>query len=82
MPIDPLEGRLTAHRAVLAALVAASPDRNALLELLHDRSIMHDGQEDPGAVPTEAVRIEGALADEFRLLAEAVARQGQDGTAT
>jgi hypothetical protein len=81
MPSDPLEGRLTAHRAVLAALVAASPDRTALTALLQDRSVMRDGQEDPGAVPTEAVRIEGALADEFRLLAEAVARHDQDGAA-
>ncbi len=73
--IETLEGRLAAQRAVLAHLVALSVDRDRLLVLLEDRSIMREGQEDPGAVPTDALRIEGAMADEFRLLADEVRRQ-------
>lgn len=73
--LETLEGRLTAQRALLARLVALSADRDSLMALLEDRSVMRDGQEDPGAVPSDALRIEGALADEYRLLADAVRRQ-------
>lgn len=73
--LETLEGRITALRALLARLVANAADRDSLLALLDERSVMQDGQEDPGAVPSDAARIDGAQADEFRLLAEAVRRQ-------
>ena len=51
------EARLLAHRALLAEIIRLSaPDlRAALLDWLEDRSIPRDGQEDPGAVPSEVL---------------------------
>lgn len=77
--LEMLEGRLIAQRMLLARLVAQSPGHAALLAFLDDRSVMRDGQEDPGAVPTDALRIEGALADEFRLLAMEARRRTEPG---
>ena len=63
-PIDPrLEGRLLALRHILAQ-IAAGQTGDALLERL--LSAQADGQEDPGAVPTEAFALDGALAEEKR----------------
>lgn len=67
-----LEGRLLAHRQLLAALIRTLPEaaRAELMTLLQDRSVLSDGQEDPGAVPTDGLAVGLALADEFRLLTE------------
>lgn len=73
--LDILEGRLMAQRALLARLVVLSADRDSLLTLLDDSSLMQDGQEDPGAVPAKEARVAGARAEECRLLAEAVRRR-------
>lgn len=73
-----LEGRLLAHRRLLALILQSLPDprREALHDWLVGRSILHDGQEDPGAVPTEANAIALAVADEYRLLAEMLGNSG------
>jgi hypothetical protein len=76
--LDILEGRLSAQRALLARLVVRSADRDSLLAFLDDASLLQDGQEDPGAVPSDEARIAAARAEECRLLAEAVRRQPQD----
>lgn len=70
-----LEGRLLAHRRVLARLVALLPDaqRHALLDWMDGREVMFDGQEDPGAVPAEGLALSMGMADEFRLIAEMTA---------
>lgn len=67
-----LEGRMLAHRKLLAQLLAASPAsvRASIGIWLADRSTFHDGQEDPGAVPQAALALELALSDEFRKISE------------
>ncbi|WP_374645038.1 hypothetical protein [Tabrizicola sp.] len=71
-PSVALEGRMLAHRRLLVLLLQSlpAPRQAELAEWLADRSIPRDGQEDPGAVPSEAGAIDLALTDEFRLLAE------------
>ncbi len=63
-----LEGRLLAHRKLLARLLAGSPGplRAAIGEWLAEQEILNDGQEDPGAVPGEGLALELALSDELR----------------
>ncbi|MFN4128395.1 MAG: hypothetical protein ACK4GC_01040 [Paracoccaceae bacterium] len=70
-----LEARLSAHRRLLAQLIAHLPqaDRRALTDWIDTRTIMHDGQEDPGAVPVEDGAEALALADEYRLIADLAA---------
>lgn len=65
-----LEGRLLAHRALLAHLVALLPPGvgDAAREWLEERVIPMDGQEDPGAVPTGAAAGMESTADEYRQL--------------
>lgn len=67
-----LEGRLLAHRKLLARLLAGSPGpvRAAVGEWLAGQEILNDGQEDPGAVPGEGLALELALADELRRIAQ------------
>lgn len=67
-----LEGRLLAHRRLLARLMALLPDdgRAAILDWMDGRGIMFDGQEDPGAVPTEGLALSMGMADEFRFIAQ------------
>ena len=68
--MDPtVEGRLLALRQVLAMLVAGR-DRDGILAAL-DRAGA-DGQEDPGAVESGAFAVEGALAEERRMLAQEI----------
>ena len=66
-----LEGRILAHRRILSRLIAALPeqDRAPLLDWMSAREVMRDGQEDPGAVPTEGSALELAMADEFSRVA-------------
>ncbi len=71
--LETLEGRLLAQRKVIARLVAGLDRKagDALLEYLRDNSQIASAEEDPGSVPGEGLSIEGALADEMRLMAEA-----------
>jgi hypothetical protein len=71
--LEALEGRLAAHRKLLGAMVAAlGQNDTAIRQFLAEREVLHDGQEDPGAVPGAALDFELAMADEFRQIAEAV----------
>ncbi|WP_374374376.1 hypothetical protein [Tabrizicola sp.] len=67
-----LEGRILAHRRLLVELLRRLPDdvRAHLADWLDQHALYQDGQEDPGAVPGDAVALELARADEFRALAE------------
>lgn len=64
---ETLEGRILAHRKVLAILARhaaeTSPD---LLPALRELSEAGFHEEDPGAVPGDGYSIEGALVDEVR----------------
>jgi hypothetical protein len=68
--IDLLEARLDAQRRLLARLVAAlAPEaRQPVMDWMSQRETMRDGQEDPGAVPTEEVGPGMAVAEEFRII--------------
>lgn len=73
MTPDGLEGRLLAHRRILQLMVGAlagTPAGERIREQLGARSTMQDGQEDPGAVETEGMAVELALAEEFRRIVE------------
>ena|GEM_PF-1230334 len=63
---DRLEGMLIAHRKILARLIAAQHASlgEALMTRLEDSAVMRDGQEDPGAVPTDGVATGLAIAEE------------------
>ena len=76
MTEESLEGRLIAQRKIIARLIALLPDgagRDALMDHLTAREVMADGAEDPGAVLAPGVAIELAVADEYRLIADAAA---------
>lgn len=60
-----LEGMIAAHRKLLAQIVLALPQTEALTVALEDRGVMRDGQEDPGAVPAEGLALELAIAEEM-----------------
>lgn len=72
---DQIEGRLLAQRRLLAQMLAAMPDtqRRQMLDWLDARSVMRDGQEDPGAVPADGMAEAMAVADEYRAIADLVA---------
>lgn len=74
--LQALEGRILAQRRVLARLLAHCPEQEwrQLADWLADRQILHDGQEDPGAVPAEGMAQELAMATEFRELADLASR--------
>ncbi len=63
-----LEGRLIAHRRLLARLLQRmdTEAREDHLHWLAEREVFRDGQEDPGAVPTGVETLPLSLADEFR----------------
>ena len=72
---DALDGRLLAHRRILQLIVgelAGTPVGDRILSRLRERSTLQDGQEDPGAVETDALGVEFAVAEEFRLLADGI----------
>jgi hypothetical protein len=76
---ETIEGRLLAHRKILARLlqaVTAGKGRPELLDELKDRRQLELHQEDPGAVPDPALAIEGAIAEEIRQVLE-LARTGR-----
>lgn len=73
-----LEGRLLAHRALVARLIGLlSPDQQQdMRDWIAARNVMADGQEDPGAVPDIGATIELALADEMRRVQERILHRG------
>jgi hypothetical protein len=74
---ETFEGRLIAHRRLLAMIIvelSAEGRGETLLSFLRQRDVLQDGQEDPGAVPTEALDFALAIADEFLQVEEAIDR--------
>lgn len=63
-----LEARTIAHRRLLAKLVdlLGPTERDVLLQWIDDRQILHDGQEDPSAIPSEAAVLPLSIATEFQ----------------
>lgn len=61
-----------AHAKLIEALPGLlTPDaRRSLCDWLAERQVLHDGQEDPGAVITEGLETELAIAETFRQIAE------------
>jgi hypothetical protein len=83
MSADELEARLSAQRRVLRWLllkvVASEADYQDLVASLDESFPPQDGQEDPGAVPTEAFAGFAASAAEIRAILEPVkARHGSE----
>lgn len=79
LPAEELEGRLNAQRETLAMLIAelahfqtnaANAQVPGVIDALEELSRFQDHQEDPGAVPTAAFAIEGAMTREFALILE------------
>ncbi|MDO6585234.1 hypothetical protein Q4543_06860 [Salipiger sp. 1_MG-2023] len=70
-----IEGRMIAHRRLLARLVLRlAPDLQVdLLGWIEDREILHDGQEDPGSLPTELSVLPLSIAEEFQEIRKLVA---------
>lgn len=77
--IHALEGRLIAHRKLMARLLAllSDTDRKQIDDWLDKTSVPHDGQEDPGIMPSDADALELALADELRLIRDRLAAATQ-----
>jgi hypothetical protein len=79
--IDSLEGRLLAQRKLIALIVAVL-DREGrasdIWRFVEERGQFDDGEEDPGVVPSAAAGIEGAVASELRLIAEAARRYARE----
>ena len=76
---ETLEGRILAHRKILARIVAAmaeGPNGVDLHAALNDRRHLELNDEDPGAVPDPGLAIEGAIADEVRRVLD-LARSGR-----
>ncbi|MBS1301254.1 hypothetical protein [Loktanella sp. SALINAS62] len=74
MPPETFEGRLTAQRQILARLIHAHGGGD-LRDFMRDRSTVRVPEEDPGADgPDSAFGIEAALAEEMRLILDAVER--------
>ncbi|QDA36585.1 hypothetical protein E4L95_16320 [Paracoccus liaowanqingii] len=73
-PISVLEARLEAQRRLLARIVAAlAPEaRQPVIDWLDQHDTLRDGQEDPGAVPTEDTGAALAVSEEFRMIARLV----------
>lgn len=77
MTPETLEGHLIAQRKLLAMIIAELAEQGGetrIWDFLEERSVMQDHQEDPGAVPTEALAIEAAVAEEMSLIADAARR--------
>ena len=66
------DARAIAHAKLIEALPnLLTPDaRRSLCDWLAERQVLHDGQEDPGAVIVEGLETELAIAETFRQIAE------------
>ena len=75
---EEVEGRLSAHRYILAHLLAKHStdpaERKVLLDWLDERASVNDGEEDPGAVIVQGYAEQQARADEFRIISDDVRR--------
>ncbi|MFC3630698.1 hypothetical protein ACFOM8_14715 [Paracoccus angustae] len=69
---DTADARLIAYGKLIEALpgLLNAEGRAALCDWLAERQVMHDGQEDPGAVIVEGLEVELAIAQVFRDLSE------------
>ncbi|WP_347138592.1 hypothetical protein [Paracoccus sp. SSK6] len=69
---DTGDARLIAYGKLIDALpgLLDAEGRQALCDWLAERQVLHDGQEDPGAVMVEGLEVELAIAQVFRELAE------------
>ena len=75
--IEALQGRLSAHRRVLAWLLRelSAEQSSRLVAELTESYTPQDGQEDPGAVPVEAFAGIAAWSAELHTIVVAVAAQ-------
>ena len=66
------DARAIAHAKLIEALPnLLTPDAcRSLCDWLAERQVLHDGQEDPGAVIVEGLETELAIAETFRQIAE------------
>lgn len=66
------DAKAIAHAKLIEALPGLlTPDaRRPLCDWLAERQVLHDGQEDPGAVITEGLETELAIAEAFRQIAD------------
>lgn len=69
---DNSDARQIAHAKLIDALpgLLDAEGRRSLCDWLAERQVMHDGQEDPGAVIVEGLELELAIAQVFRDLAD------------
>lgn len=69
--------QLIAHRKLVEALpdLLDAPAMTAICAWLEARQVLHDGQEDPGAVMVEGLETELAIAGTFRKIAEGLGCQ-------
>jgi hypothetical protein len=73
-----MEGQLLAHRRILQLIVgelAGTAAAERIEDLLRERSMLQDGQEDPGAVETAGMGLELAVAEEFRRVVDGIAKR-------
>jgi hypothetical protein len=78
---EAVEGCLLAHRRILQLIIGELAGTSAgerIEGLLRERSTMQDGQEDPGAVETDGIGVELAVAAEFRRVVEGLPRGTAD----
>ncbi len=66
------DAQAIAHAKLIDALPdLLTPDaRRALCDWLAERQVLHDGQEDPGAVIVDGLETELAVAETFRRISE------------
>ena len=69
------DAKAIAHAKLIEALPdLLTPDAHrSLCDWLAERQVLHDGQEDPGAVIVEGLETELAIAETFRQIAERLA---------
>jgi hypothetical protein len=72
MSTDNSDARLIAYGKLMDALpgLLTPEGRQTLCDWLSERQVLHDGQEDPGAVIVEGLETELAIAQVFRELSE------------
>lgn len=78
-----LEGMMIAHRKILADMIARLEPTVAteLLEKLETRETFQDGQEDPGAVPTDGLGISLAISEETAKIISLARARSQETSA-
>lgn len=66
------DAKAIAHAKLIEALpgLLDADARRLLCDWLAERQVLHDGQEDPGAVIVEGLEIELAIAEVFRQISD------------